>query len=75
MLQLRLLQKLKTKSTTINIGLISGGENPNIVPDKASATLDGLGPDGEGIHAGNEHLILSSLIERTSLLTEILRRL
>jgi len=148
MLQLARIQKLKTKETTINTGLIGGGEKANIVAEKAWAildmslkqlkpilrgakikysiesftppmekteastdlllevrkiassldmkldagkagggsdasiasslgipTLDGLGPDGEGIHAENEHLILSSLIERTALLTEILIRL
>lgn len=156
--QLRILKKLKTKELSMNIGLISGGEKANVVPEEASATvdfrfwntrqkekitsclkqlqplypaakvshviesttppmektpastsflnlvrkiasdmnisleagktgggsdasiasamgvptLDGLGPDGEGIHAKNEHLILPSLIERTALLTEIL---
>lgn len=161
MLQLDRIQKLKIKDTTINTGMIGGGEKPNIVAEKAWAildirfwekiqneklvtymkqlkpilkgakikfsieistppmekteastdllsevrkiassldmkldagkagggsdasiasslgipTLDGLGPDGEGIHAENEHLILSSLIERTALLTEILIRL
>lgn len=161
MLQLARIQKLKTKETTINTGMIGGGEKPNIVAEKAWAildirfwekiqkeklvtslkqlkpilkgakikfsiesftppmekteastdlllevkkiassldmkldtgkagggsdasiasslgipTLDGLGPDGEGIHADNEHLILSSLIERTALLTEILIQL
>ena len=161
MLQLARIQELKTKETTINTGMIGGGEKPNIVAEKAWAildirfwekiqkeklvtslkqlkpilkgakikfsiesftppmeiteastellsevrkiassldmkldvgkagggsdasiasslgipTLDGLGPDGEGIHAENEHLILSSLIERTALLTEILIRL
>ncbi len=161
MLQLGRIQKLKTEETTINTGLIGGGEKPNIVAEKAWAildirfwqkiqkeqlvtslkqlkpilkgakikfsiesftppmekteasmnlllevkkiasslgmkleagkagggsdasiasslgipTLDGLGPDGEGIHAESEHLILSSLIERTALLTEILIQL
>lgn len=162
MLQLRILQKLRTKEITINIGQIKGGEKPNIVAERASAlldirfwrgsqkerilanlkqlkpllhgarisykiesltppmekteastklfsqvkkiaasslnmtleagktgggsdasivsslgipTLDGLGPDGEGIHAENENLILSSLVERTALLTEILCQL
>lgn len=156
--QLHILKKLKTKEVTVNIGLISGGEKANVVPEEASATvdfrfwntsqkdkitsclkqlqplsppakvshmiesmtppmektpastsflnqvrkiaaemnislqagktgggsdasiasalgvptLDGLGPDGEGIHAKNEHIILSSLIERTALLTQIL---
>jgi len=162
MLQLRILQKIRTKEITINIGQIKGGEKPNIVAERASAildirfwrgsqkerilanlkqlkpmlhgartsymiesltppmekteastklfsqvkkiaasslnmtleagktgggsdasivsslgipTLDGLGPDGEGIHAENENLILSSLVERTALLTEILCQL
>jgi len=39
------------------------------------ATLDGLGPDGDGIHAEKEHLLLSSLVQRTALLTELLRQL
>lgn len=161
MLQLERIKKIKTQETTVNIGLIGGGEKPNIVaedawatldmrfwqniqrekiisflkklspihkgarikfsvesitppmePTKASAgllsrvrkiasslnleleagktgggsdasiasslgvpTLDGLGPDGEGIHAEGEHLILPSLIERTALLTEMLIQL
>jgi glutamate carboxypeptidase len=160
--QLRLIQRLKSRSTTINIGLIQGGEKVNIVAEKASATLDfrfwktlhkenimnfmknleswntgarisstvesltppmertdassklfsqikniassslslnltggkasggsdastasttgvptvdGLGPDGEGIHAENEHLLLPSFIERTALLTELMIQL
>jgi glutamate carboxypeptidase len=161
MFQFRAMQKLKTKNTTVNIGLISGGEKANIVAENASAvldirfwnnqqkqkileyfkqvvpilkgakiqfkvesltppmektkktlklfnkaqeiassldltleagksgggsdasvasnmgvpTLDGLGPDGDGIHAENEHLILPSLTERTAFLTELLCRL
>lgn len=161
MLQLRAIKKLETKETTINIGLIAGGEKPNIVPEKAWAvldirfwqndqkekiisflsrlspilkgtrikfsqesltppmektkansrlffqarriasslgmelyagktgggsdasiasslgipTLDGLGPDGDGIHAEHEHLILPSLVKRTAFLTELLIQL
>jgi len=162
MKQLHSIKKLRTKETTMNIGLINGGEKANIVAEKASATLDirfwknaqkkkildtfkqlkpfndkarisyeiesstppmektqtsakllsqvkkiakdslnitleagktgggsdasfasslgvptldGLGPDGNGIHAANEHLLLPSLIERTSLLTELLCQL
>jgi glutamate carboxypeptidase len=161
MVQLNYIQKIKTKETTVNIGLIGGGEKPNIVAEEAWAildmrfwntfkkeeiiqflkqmkteqkgaqvkytvesytppmehtsasagllskvkeiassmnmeiatgksgggsdasiasslgipTLDGLGPDGEGIHAENEYLILSSLIKRTALLTELLIQL
>ncbi len=158
MLQLQAIKKLETKETTINIGLIAGGEKPNIVAEQAWAvldirfwqndqkekimdflgrlspiligariklstesltppmektkansrlffqarqiasslgmelyagktgggsdasiasslgvpTLDGLGPDGDGIHAEHEHLILPSLIKRTAFLTELL---
>ncbi|MFQ6038454.1 MAG: M20/M25/M40 family metallo-hydrolase, partial [Candidatus Aminicenantales bacterium] len=39
--QLRSLKKIRrTKGTTLNIGLISGGEKSNIVAERASATLD-----------------------------------
>ncbi len=161
MLQLQRIKKLETKETTINIGLIGGGEKPNVVAEqawtvldirfwqndekekvvdflsqlspmlkgarikfitesltppmektKANAellfqarriasslgmvlsagktgggsdasiasslgvpTLDGLGPDGDGIHAENEHLILPSLVQRTALLAALLVRL
>lgn len=161
LLQLRRIKRLETKETTINFGLIGGGEKPNIVPDKAWAvldirfwqndqkekvknflnqlspilegarikfsvesltppmektkanvklfsrarriasslgmklyagktgggsdasiasslgvpTLDGLGPDGDGIHAENEHLLLPSLVKRTAFLTELLIQL
>jgi glutamate carboxypeptidase len=161
MAQLRVAQRLKSKSITVNTGIIKGGERVNIVPDSASAyldirfwnstqkakvinslkelrptlrgakvkytvesylpplektkasdklfarvsdiasgmkinleagksgggsdasiaantgvaTLDGLGPDGAGIHAEGEHLLLPSLIERTALLTELLCQL
>jgi glutamate carboxypeptidase len=161
MLQLQAIKKLETKETTINIGLIAGGEKPNIVAEQAwavldirfwqndqkekimdflgrlspilkgariklstesltppmektkansrlffqarqiasslgmelyagktgggsdasiastlgVATLDGLGPDGDGIHAEHEHLILPSLIKRTTFLTELLIQL
>jgi len=161
MMQLRQLQKIKTRGVTLNIGLIGGGEKANIVAERAWAvldirfwnnsqkekiihflkqlspqlsgaqirfstesltppmektkassdffrkvkkiaeplgmmleagktgggsdasvasgmgipTLDGLGPDGDGIHAENEHLILSSLPERTALLTELISQL
>lgn len=159
--QLRLVQKLKSKDISVNIGLIGGGEKANVVPDKAwatcdirfwdtpqkdkvigffrkltptlphsrikfsldsltpplektkasarlfqvakeigaglgleleggktgggsdasiaaglgIATLDGLGPDGDGLHAEHEHLLLPSLPERAALLVSLLRQL
>ncbi len=38
-------------------------------------TLDGLGPEGDGLHAEHEHLLLPSLVERAALLTELLKSL
>ena len=56
-------------------GKTGGGSDASIASSLGIATIDGLGPDGEGIHAENEHLVLPSLIQRTALLTELLRQL
>ncbi|MBP1766120.1 MAG: peptidase dimerization domain protein [Candidatus Aminicenantes bacterium] len=56
-------------------GRTGGGSDASIASGMGVATLDGLGPDGDGIHAENEHLLLSSLVQRTALLTELLRQL
>ena len=34
--------------------------------------LDGLGPDGDGAHALHEHVLVSSLVERTALIALLL---
>ena len=158
LLQLDGLRSLRTKGTTMNIGLISGGTKPNVVPADAGAVLDfrfwkekeakvilerlkkmrpkvpgarlsysvesmtpplersdasrrlfqraakiarglglrlqagktgggsdaslaailglpaldGLGPDGAGIHALNEHILFPSLLERAAFLASLL---
>ncbi len=56
-------------------GKTGGGSDASIASSIGTGTLDGLGPEGEGIHAENEHLLLSSLIKRTALLTELLCQL
>jgi glutamate carboxypeptidase len=56
-------------------GRTGGGSDASIASGLGVATLDGLGPDGDGIHAENEHLLLTSLVQRTALLTEFLRQL
>jgi glutamate carboxypeptidase len=38
-------------------------------------TLDGLGPDGDGAHALDEHVLLASLPERAALTAGLLLRL
>jgi glutamate carboxypeptidase len=56
-------------------GKTGGGSDASIASSLGIATIDGLGPDGEGIHAEDEHLVLPSLIKRTALLTELLHQL
>jgi len=56
-------------------GKTGGGSDASIASSLGVPTLDGLGPDGDGIHAENEHLLLPSLIERAAFLTELLVRL
>lgn len=74
-----LLSEVRKIASSLNMkldtGKAGGGSDASIASSLGIPTLDGLGPDGEGIHSENEHLILSSLIERTALLTEILIRL
>ncbi len=74
-----LLERVKQIALSLGMklaeGKTGGGSDASIASTTGVATLDGLGPDGNGIHAVNEHLLLPSLIERTALLTEILRQL
>jgi glutamate carboxypeptidase len=39
------------------------------------ATLDGLGPDGDGAHAEHEHVLLPSLAPRVALAAGLITRL
>ncbi len=59
----------------IESGKTGGGSDASIAASLGIPTVDGLGPDGDGIHAENEHLLLPSLVQRTALLTELLRQL
>lgn len=75
-----LLSQIRTiAESTLNISLeggrAGGGSDASIASSMGVPTVDGLGPDGEGIHAENEHLLLPSLVLRTALLTELLRQL
>lgn len=74
-----LFAQIKGIASSLNMklgaGKTGGGSDASIASNLGVPTLDGLGPDGKGIHADNEHLLLSSLVERTTLLTEILIRL
>jgi glutamate carboxypeptidase len=71
----------KAQKTAVSMGIrltqgrSGGGSDASIASSMGVSTLDGLGPDGDGIHAANEHLLLPSLVQRTALLTELLRQL
>jgi glutamate carboxypeptidase len=56
-------------------GKTGGGSDASIAASLGIATLDGLGPDGDGIHAEHEHVLLSSLVERSALLIKLLTEL
>lgn len=52
----------------------SGGvSDGNFTASVGVPTLDGLGPEGEGMHALHEHLLIRSLPRRTALIAGILR--
>ena len=59
----------------LKAGKTGGGSDASIAAGMGIPTLDGLGPDGDGLHAAHEHLVIPSLIERTALLTELLKTL
>lgn len=52
-------------------GMAGGGSDGNTT-SQYTATLDGLGPVGDGAHARHEFVYLPSLVERTALLTLLL---
>lgn len=47
---------------------LAGGGSDGNVSSLFTATLDGLGPRGDGAHAVHEHVLLDSLVERSALL-------
>ncbi|MCX8160459.1 MAG: M20/M25/M40 family metallo-hydrolase [Candidatus Saccharicenans sp.] len=56
-------------------GRSGGGSDASIASHLGLPCLDGLGPEGEGMHATHEHLMLPTLIQRTALLTRLLLEL
>ena len=49
-------------------GSAGGTSDANLFAHHGVAVLDGLGPEGGGAHAEDEHLLVSSLLERTALI-------
>jgi glutamate carboxypeptidase len=76
---IQLFKKAQKTAAAMGLGLAEGrsggGSDASIASSMGVSTLDGLGPDGDGIHAENEHLLLPSLVQRTALLMEFLRQL
>jgi glutamate carboxypeptidase len=54
-----------------NAGLVGGGSDANTT-SLYTATLDGLGPVGDGGHAPDEHVSIGSIAERAALLALLL---
>lgn len=50
-----------------------GGSDGNFTAALGIPTLDGLGPQGDGLHALHEHVVINSLPERACLMAGILR--
>jgi glutamate carboxypeptidase len=71
----RIREIAATLKMSLEAGKTGGGSDASIASSLGVPTIDGLGPDGDGIHAENEHLLLPSLIRRTALLTELLCQL
>lgn len=56
---------------TLEEGLAGGGSDGSTA-SQYTATLDGLGPVGDGAHARHEHLLIDRTIERTALLAMLI---
>jgi len=50
----------------------AGGGSDGNTTSQFTATVDGLGPVGDGAHAVHEHLLIDKTLERTALLTMLL---
>ncbi len=50
-----------------------GGSDGNFTAAMGVPTLDGLGPQGDGLHAVHEHVVINSLPRRAALIAALLR--
>jgi glutamate carboxypeptidase len=56
-------------------GASGGGSDGSLTAAMGLATLDGLGPDGGGAHAADEHILIADLPYRLALFARLLERL
>ena len=61
----------KTLGLALESARAGGGSDGNTT-SQYTATLDGLGPVGDGAHAEHEHLHIDKTLERTALLAMLL---
>jgi glutamate carboxypeptidase len=54
---------------------VGGGSDGNFTAALGVPTLDGLGVDGAGAHAENEHILIEDIPRRAALLTRLLQTL
>jgi glutamate carboxypeptidase len=74
----RLLAEARSAAASLGLSLeagrANGGSDGSVAAAVGAPVLDGLGPDGDGLHAAHEHCLLPSLIERAALLTALWAR-
>ena len=63
----------RARGVSINVGVVAGGSDGNLVAALGVPVLDGLGAAGGGAHAPDEHVLIESLDVRAELLARILR--
>lgn len=73
------LERARALAATLGIALedgpAGGGSDGSFLAPLGVPVLDGLGPDGGGAHAEDEHVLLASLEERVALLALLIERL
>ncbi len=62
-----------TLGLTVREDSSGGGSDGNFTAMMGISTLDGLGPQGDGLHALNEHVVLDSLPRRSALIAAMLK--
>ncbi len=63
----------KTIGITVRGESVGGGSDGNTTAMMGIPTLDGMGAIGEGLHAINEHILISSLAQQAALNAAIIR--
>jgi glutamate carboxypeptidase len=59
-------------SLDLGEGSVGGTSDANLLAHHGVAVLDGLGPDGGGAHAEDEHIVVDSLVQRAALIALLL---